>query len=79
MAIKNATSFTLRKDNLRFLDTIAKAKDKSRSDIVDSILGAYRKFRLKKEIMAGFGKQSHEDISDAMSDFRDYLTIIDKK
>jgi predicted RNase H-like HicB family nuclease len=37
------------------------------------------KINLQKKIAAGFKKQSTADVKDAMSDFCDYLAIVDNK
>ncbi len=76
MGLKSAVSVTLRQNNLQFIDKISKQKKKSKSEIVDCILDMYRKFMLKKDIMAGFKEQTKEDAAEAMSDFGDYLKIV---
>lgn len=37
----------------------------------------YRKYQLKSQIQQGFKSQTKEDLAEAMSDFADYLTIVD--
>jgi len=37
----------------------------------------YRKYQLKSQIQRGFQNQSKDDLREAMSDFADYLTIVD--
>lgn len=78
METKNAISMTLKQHNLKFIEKVAKQEKKSKSEIVDSIVNAYRKYKLKKDIIAGFKSQTKEDVMDAMSDFDDYLDIIDR-
>lgn len=78
METKNAISMTLKQNNLKFIEKVAKQEKKSKSEIVDSIVNAYRKYKLKKDIIAGFKSQTKEDVMDAMSDFDDYLDIIDR-
>ena len=78
MNTKTAVSITLDQINLQFVAKIAKEEKKSKSDIVDYALKAYRKFRLKNDIIAGFKKQTKKDVSDAMSDFGDYLNLVEK-
>jgi len=77
MRVKNAVSVTLDQNNLQFVEKIAKQEKKSKSEIVDYILSVYRKFRLKKEVIAGFKSQTKTDVKDAMSDFNDYLNIVE--
>lgn len=78
MNTKTAVSVTLNQINLQFVEKTAKKEKKSKSEIVDYALEMYRKFRLRNDIIAGFKSQTKEDVSDAMSDFRDYLSLSDK-
>ena len=78
MNTKTAVSVTLNQINLQFVENTAKKEKKSKSEIVDYALEMYRKFRLRNDIIAGFKSQTKEDVSDAMSDFRDYLNLSDK-
>ncbi len=78
METKNAISMTLKQNNLKFVEQVAKQEKKSKSEIVDNILNAYRKYKLKKDIIEGFKSQTKEDVIDVMSDFDDYLSIIDQ-
>lgn len=78
METKNAISMTIKQNNLKFIEKISKQSKKSKSEIVDNILNTYRKYKLKKEIEEGFKNQTKEDLMDAMSDFQDYLNIIEQ-
>ena len=78
MNTKKAVSVTLNQTNIQFVENIAKKEKKSKSEIVDSALEIYRKFRLRNNIIAGFKNQTDEDVSDVMSDFSDYLNLADK-
>ncbi len=78
METKNAISMTLKQNNLKFVEQVAKQEKKSKSEIVDNILNAYRKYKLKKDIIEGFKSQTKEEVIDVMSDFDDYLSIIDQ-
>ena len=78
MSMKTAVSVTLNQTNLQFVEKIAKEEKKSKSEIIDYALKAYRKFRLRNDIIAGFKNQTEEDVSDTMSDFRDYLNLVEK-
>ncbi len=71
-------SITINKNNFDFLENIAKKKNKNRSEIIDSILGEYKKYLLKKEIEAGFSNQNKEDLDLSNSDFKNYLNLIEK-
>jgi len=79
MHTKQAISLTIQKMNLQFVNDVAKRDKKTRSEIVDALIDAYRKYRLKKGIIAGFKSQSTADVTEAMSDFSEYLTVVDKK
>jgi len=78
MNTKQATSMTLNKANLEFINDIAKKEKKTKSEIVDRVLDAYRKYKLKNNISAGFKEQTKEDINETMSDFGDYLKMVDR-
>ena len=78
MRVKNAVSVTLNQNNLQFVEKIAKQEKKSKSEIVDRVLSMYRKFKLKKDVIAGFKSQTKADVQDAMSDFNNYLSIIER-
>ncbi|MFH1412629.1 MAG: hypothetical protein ABIG10_01195, partial [bacterium] len=73
-----ALSITIDKNNFKFLDNISKNEKKPRSEVIDDILSKYRKFILRKEIEAGFKAQTKEDLENSMSDFSDYLALIEK-
>ena len=78
MSAKTAVSVTLDQLNLQFVEKIAKKEKKSKSEIIDYALEVYRKFSLRNDIIAGFKNQTEEDVSDAMSDFKDYLKLVEK-
>ncbi|MCK5319960.1 hypothetical protein KAJ61_01060 [Candidatus Parcubacteria bacterium] len=78
MNTKTAVSVTLNQINLQFVENIAKKEKKSKSEIVDYALEMYRKFKLRSDIIAGFKSQTEEDVSGAMSDFKDYLNLANK-
>ncbi|KKR13350.1 MAG: hypothetical protein UT42_C0047G0005 [Candidatus Falkowbacteria bacterium GW2011_GWA2_39_24] len=42
-------SITVNKNNVQFLEELAKRQNKSRSEIIDSVLTEFRNFQLKKE------------------------------
>ncbi len=77
--MKTATSVTIEQDTLQFIDKIAKKQSRTKSDIIDSVLNQYRKFLLKKELIEGAMSQTKEDVNEVMSDFGDYLTMLDKR
>ena len=76
--MKTAISITLEDYNLFFLDQLASHNTRPKSEIINSIINQYRKFNLKKNISAGFKAQIKEDMIDTMSDFDDYLKLVDK-
>ena len=78
MHTKTAISLTLNQNNLQFVEKIAKKEKKSKSEIIDYALKIYRKFKLRNDIIVGFKNQTQEDVLDAMSDFGDYLKVIEK-
>jgi metal-responsive CopG/Arc/MetJ family transcriptional regulator len=71
-------SITINKNNLQFLEEIAKRENKPRSEVINIILTEYQKYKLKKEIQAGFKKQNKTDFEDAILGFSDYLSLIDE-
>ncbi len=77
MNLKQGISLTINKTNLQFINDYAKKQKMTRSEIVDQVIEMYRKYKLKNSIIAGFKSQSKEDINDTMSDFSDYLKIVD--
>jgi len=77
MNLKQGISLTINKTNLQFINDYAKKQKMTRSEIVDQIVEMYRKYKLKSNIMAGFKSQNKEDLNEAVSDFSDYLKIVD--
>ena len=78
MPTKTAMSITIAKHNLGFLEKIVKNNFTSKSEFIDSLINKYRKYYIKKEMIEGFQSQTKEDLEETMSDFGDYLGIIER-
>jgi metal-responsive CopG/Arc/MetJ family transcriptional regulator len=76
---KDAISITLNQNNLKFIDSLAKKGYKSKSALIDQIIDAYRKFKLKNDLISGFKSQTNEEVKESMLGFDDYLETIDKE
>jgi type I site-specific restriction-modification system R (restriction) subunit len=74
---KTAVSITISRENIKFIEKTSQEDKKAKSEIIDEILNAYRKFRLKKSIAAGFKEQTKEDVKEAMLGFNGYLNLIE--
>jgi len=48
------------------------------SFVTNSIMGAYQRYYLKKEISDGFKAQTDDDIKEAILGFDGYLELIEK-
>jgi len=77
MNLKQGISLTINKTNLRFINDYAKKQKMTKSEIVDQLIEMYRKHKLKSGIIAGFKNQNKKELTEAMSDFSDYLKITD--
>jgi hypothetical protein len=73
------TSFILNKQNHQFLSSYTKSHSLSKSKAINHALDMLRKYVLQKEMREGFSKQSDEDVAGAMSDFADYIKIIESE
>lgn len=73
------TSFILDRQNYQFLSTYTKKQSLSKSRAINYAIDMYRKYILQKEMREGFSKQDTEDLHDAMSDFSDYIKIIESE
>ena len=74
---KALISLRLKNENVEFIRSISSNLKISHSSLVDEALDNYRKYVLRKELREGFSEQDDQDIKDSMSDFQDYLSIID--
>ena len=75
---KKAISLTINKANWQFIEGISQKEKRTKSEIIDYVLDLYRKYQLKSQIQRGFKSQTKEDTTEAMSDFSDYLAIIER-
>jgi len=66
---KKSISITLSADILDFLE---RESGKSKSAFIDNILTEYRKYSLQKELQ----EDASTDHDDVMSDFSDYLYLV---
>jgi len=73
------TSLILTDSNARFVDLEAKNKAMTKTRIINHAIDLYRKYKLKKDMIEGFKSQTAEDVAEAMSDFEDYLRIVDSE
>jgi len=71
------TSLVLSEPNARFVSLEAKNKAMTKTRIINHALDLYRKYQLRGELIEAFRSQTDEDVSEAMSDFADYLRIVD--
>jgi hypothetical protein len=78
-AKKKLLSFLLLPDLFQFLQEEALRLGTSRTEILNTSLRLYKKYRLKKNIEEGFKSQTEEDTQLAMSDFNDYYSIINSE
>ena len=70
---KQVTSFAITSENNIFLKKYATNK----SAFINKALETYKKYILLKELKKGFTSQTEEDVIDSMSDFENYLSIVD--
>lgn len=73
------TSFILNKQNHNFLMGYVKKNSITKTQVINYALDLFRKYNLKKELIEGFSQKTQEDVDEAMSDFEDYLSIVDGK
>ncbi len=71
-------SVRIRFVNAQFIKKLSEISKTPVSQIADEAINLYRKFKLKKELQEGFSSQTEEDRKEAMSDFNDYLSIVDR-
>ena len=70
-------SIRIRFLNATFIKELSRASHTPVSQLADEAINLYRKYRLKKQLQEAFMSQTEEDAKEAMSDFNDYLTIVD--
>jgi len=73
---KQAISATLDKQNIYYLDELAKRHSIPRSEVLDSIIHTQYVKWLEKEMREGAISQGPEDIAMAEEGMNDYLNII---
>lgn len=62
--------------NVLFLEQLAERRHTTVSEQLEKAINWYRKFILWQDFQEGFSEQTQEDVRDAMSDFEDYLSMI---
>ncbi len=72
------TSFIPNERNQQFMSTLIQ-KGQKKTQIVNKALDLYRKYYLAKDLQESFSAQTDEDVAEAMSDFEDYLRIVDEQ
>lgn len=75
--MRKILSLSLSPEILQFVENLSAEEKTSKSSVVTHALDLYRKFRLKKELREAAKAQTKEDVEEAMSDFEDYLKIVD--
>lgn len=73
------TSLILTEPNAQFVSSEARRNSLTKTHIINQALDLYRKYQLKKDLVEGFSSQTKEDVAEAMSDFEDYLRIVDSE
>ena len=73
------TSFILNIKNHEFISRMVSHENITKTEVINHALDLYRKYMLKKELVEGFSRQTDEDVREAMSDFNDYLSIVDSE
>ena len=73
------TSLILSEPNARFVSSEAEKRAMTKTRIINHALDLYRKYELQRELIEGFSSQTEEDLVEAMSDFDDYLRIVDSE
>ncbi len=75
----SSTSIILNNQNQQFLSYFIDINSTTKTNVINNALDLFRKYNLQKELIVGFSKKTNKDVSDAMSDFEDYLSIVDTK
>lgn len=73
------TSVILNRENQQFLSYFIDINSTTKTNVINNALDLFRKYNLQKELIEGFSKKTNKDVSNAMSDFEDYLSIVDPK
>lgn len=72
-------SLNLTQPNAQFVETEVRNRQLTKTRIINQALDMYRKYQLRKDLIEGFSAQTDEDVAEAMSDFEDYLRIVDSE
>ncbi len=73
------TSLVLTAFNQQFVMSRVQQTGMTKTKIINHALDLYRKHLLQKDLVEGFSEQTDEDVAEAMSDFEDYLKIVDSE
>ena len=73
------TSLVLTAFNQQFVMSQVQRTGMTKTKIINHALDLYRKNLLQKDLVEGFSEQTDEDVAEAMSDFEDYLKILDSE
>lgn len=71
------TSIILNANNQAFVNQHTRQHSTTKTKVINQAIDFYRKHLIKKNLMECFSQQTDEDVAEAMSDFGDYLSIID--
>lgn len=72
-------SLILSTPNAQFVEMEVRNRHLTKTRIINQALDMYRKYMLQKDMVEYFENQTDEDVAEAMSDFDDYLRIVDAK
>jgi len=72
------TSFVPTPRNQTFLIHQIQKGGVNKTKVINKALDLYRKYTLAADLKASFSAQTDEDVAEAMSDFEDYLKIVDE-
>ena len=72
-------SFIPNTKNREFLAKMTEGRKLPKTQVINHALDLMRRYTLKKELMEGFSLQREEDVLESMSDFNDYLAIVDSE
>ena len=73
--MSNAISVRLQDDNKAFLD-VMKEKGVIPSKAINHAIDLYKKYLIQKELMEEAMMEDNKDVEEAISDFKDYYSII---
>ena len=70
-------SFIMTKQNAAFMQRYIQTARISKTQAMNIALDLFRKAKLRAELREGFAKETEADVAEVMSDFADYLSLIE--